>query len=222
MNTSRYVRALKRCMLWMVLMTLLFSMNTLASSARSKAFKAYRNYLSKSRVYIFPKGHKGSRWGYHRGSYGYYKAKYKGSPAKRLMFAIAYIDKDNIPELIVRDQDWGGTLYKYSGGKLRRVLQYDYYEGISAYYERKSVIVERHSTEGTPYYEYYGVLKSRKSMVFGSAEHFHTRPIYYLKGRKKAVSKKMFDRAIKSRVGGARRMEMKWYENTAANRNILR
>ena len=164
-------RLIKRALLFSLMLTLLLAVPTFAATKKTKALKAYSKMLSKKKLAILPIGTKmlvGD--GYEK-----YNTKSKLSSA---YFAIAYIDNDSIPELVVTKKEnyswkWGGddfgtydfsllAIYTWKKGKVRRIA----YEGsgsmfnrpsFGGYYKKKGVYVIKwkpESNEGI-FQDYY-------------------------------------------------------------------
>lgn len=193
-----------------------------AASQKSKALKAYKTFLSKNTV----------TW------HSYSSKKINLQKCK---FALAYIDKDSVPELILNSAgnenchaDGYYELYTYKNGKVKFVT--NLMDGFSCY-KKKGVFCAVH--EGTGGYEsyYYQFSKGKafyklyrmsekKSNVDINQDGWIG--VYYKKVTKARtpqyesstvkVSKSAFNKELKKIVGNAKNKTVKYYPNTAKNR----
>lgn len=148
------------------------------ASGKKKALKAYSKMLSKKKLAILPVGTKmlvGD---------GYVKYN-KKSKLSNAYFAIAYIDNDSIPELVVTKKEnyswkWDGddfgtydfsllAIYTWKNGKVRRIA----YEGsgsmfnrpsFGGYYKNKGAYVIKWKPEGNEgiFQDYYYMMNGSK------------------------------------------------------------
>ena len=218
MRKERTVKLLKRCLLLASVLMMMFSCTAFASP-KSKAFKAYKKYLSKSKVYVMPKGYK---W-YTRDFTDYRAKTYKGTKASKVKFAFAYIDNDNVPELILTDAKWGSAIYKYMGGKVTCVDHVSFYDKYKGYYKKSGLIYRLHTSEGTPYTDNYEKLEGNVLNKVCYIEHDseYDPPMYHLTDWQE-VSKAEFNAARAQAAGGKKYTKFKFYSNTAANRKKLK
>lgn len=106
-------------MMLIMSMTMMFSgMQASAASTEQKAYKAYKKLLSQSRIEVLKKG----SW--------FFNSKLKEkkivtmTPSKYTTFQLIYLDKDSIPELIVRDTKRNAfALYRFKKNKAVKVAQ---------------------------------------------------------------------------------------------------
>ncbi len=75
----------------------------------------------------------------------YIEIKYKGSKGAKVSFALAYLDSDKIPELIVYDPSAGFAIYRYKNKGVVRVGYQLYYAVPKGYYKKTGClfIIER-------------------------------------------------------------------------------
>ena len=74
-----------------------------AMTQKQKALNAYNKWLSKSKVYVVEPGSYGFSYYDTDSSGGIVLRQYtKAAPASKVKFALAYIDSDSIPELIIK------------------------------------------------------------------------------------------------------------------------
>lgn len=193
--------------------------NVQAASAKTKALKAYGKLMAKSKTADFTQNSSSS-------------------------FALAYIDNDKIPELIIQNF-YGGMIkgnyavYTYRNGKVKRVAGPDTLGTSISYYKKKGVI--RGSLwytvpmggpgEGTTYCQMKKgkIVSILKKEVFEPNEAYgrtKTESSWFYdtsgKGNKfKSLSKKSFNSKLKKMTGSKKPTTLKsikFYENTAANR----
>lgn len=166
-----------------------------------KALKAYKSMLSKETM----------RWG----TDDYYTA----VPTKNCDFAVAYIDNDFIPELIVYNgldithAAGHGVLYTYKNGKVR-VVENIHLDGSFSYYEKKSVFVGDYVMGGITYH-YYKMKNGKATRVLRMGEENFRGMFYYDDVREQEMSKKEFDNALKKLVGSSKKKNLILRENTA-------
>ena len=185
--------------------------NTYAASAKVKAIKAYRKKLSKSSIAVFPKGTK---------LYDEFwepPVSYTSTKSSQVTFATAYITKDNVPELIVRDPKYGYALFTYKKGKVKRLLYWDNYDYPYGYYKKKGIYLNYASSEGTPHTDVYYKVTTTKAEKVMDVFFDGNDPLYY-KVRNTEVSASTFKKAKKSYIGKSKLTKIKMRKNTKANR----
>lgn len=213
----------KKLLIILALAALLLAPASTANAAgkKSKALKAYKTFLSKS----------AAAWG---GSSGTSVA------LRKCKFALAYIDKDSVPELILYSgsnshADGYYALYTYKNGRVTYVN--NLMDGF-AYYKKKGLYCSIHS--GTGGYEtYYHKLSSGKTAYKLYSQDETTInwdlnrdgkiTVNYRKVTKaktpmytsttKAITKSAFQKQLKKLVGSTKKTTIKkYYSNTASNR----
>ena len=183
-----------------------------AASTKSKALSAYKKLLSKSTVAVIPKGKKVCD---RNDNY----VTYNSSKRSNVKFTIAYIDNDNVPELILYDYKYGYGVWRYKSGKVQCVLWGDTYDVPYGYYKKKGIYVETAYSEGTPYTRCYSQYKNGKMKlklsVFvwyeDSEDPDESTPEYYIGNTYNGtqVSKTTFNKRLKSYVGGTKITKIK-------------
>lgn len=192
-----------------------------AASGKKKALKAYSQFLSQSTV----------RWGQST----------RPVTLSKCSFALAYIDKDSVPELILSSNgetshaDGYYQLYTYKKGK---VVRMDNLMDGAAYYKKKGVYCSSHSGTGG-FEEYYFKISKGKAVykLYAMDEKpigfdvnkdgrigwnyervTKARSPFYQSSTKK-ISKKEFQKQLKKLVGKTKKtIVKKYYKNTAVNR----
>lgn len=203
----------KRILLLAGLFILVFScsITSQAASQKTKAKKAYRTMLAKK--YIYKDGWR--------------------MTTKNCDFALAYIDNDSVPELLVYNSDdiphmgGYGMLYTYSKGKVKYVtgLAMDERKTLG-YYKQKGILTDAYAQQGYKS-EYYIRLKSGKTTSVLCKEYKYNfrsdkwKLSSYKKlssGKLKSASKSSFNKSLKSYVKTRKFTKFKFYKNTSKNR----
>lgn len=193
-----------------------------AASQKSKALKAYKEFLSKDTA----------TW------HSYSPKKIN---LKKCKFALAYIDKDSVPELILDSAgnanshaDGYYELYTYKNGKVKFVTNLS--DGFSCY-KKKGIFCGVHEGTGGYCQYYFQLSKGRAVYKFSRMSEKKANMdlnrdgrigVYYEKVTKArtpmyesstvSVSKAAFNRELKKIVGNAKNKTVKYYPNTAKNR----
>ncbi|MDO4322569.1 MAG: hypothetical protein Q4C61_08565 [Lachnospiraceae bacterium] len=149
----------------------------------------------------------------------------KGSSAR---FAVAYLDKDSVPELIYYVPS--KPLYKvftWKSGKMKTVFSADYSKDISNlydfkyYYKKKGVLLATPYTgaagiSGKTYFAYSG---GKYKRVLDRQNAFGKVSCYKISGTKfTKISSAQFNSSLKKLVGNTKAAKLTYYKNTAANR----
>ena len=195
-----------------------------ALTQKQKALNAYKQFLAKSKVSVLAPGQKCLYTG----------RPYRYSPTKASLvsFGLAYIDNDNIPELIVRtDTDYScgshrvTAIFTYVNGKIKRVksLNNDY-ASFNGYYYKTGCFKWTQSDEGGYKEEYFYTLKNGayQARLWKSSNRYGLWPTVYYKfvnSKKSKISGSTFLSAYKSLTKSKKITAVKFYKDTAANRN---
>lgn len=133
-------------------------------------------------------------------------------------FAVAYIDKDSVPELVVRSS-YGSELYiyTYKKGKATKwnMSDIDGTASVVGYYPKKSVLKYMYAHysgalgAGTWYYYYYRLSKGKFKMKMAS----ELGKYYYLSNWKK-VSHRTFQAYHRKYIGNTAMKKFKFYKNS--------
>ena len=210
MKQSTTSRKIKSFLLLILTVTLALSLGltSQAASQKTKALKAYKKMLSKTTI---------DRNGW-------------PIKSKNCEFAIAYIDNDSIPELILyNDVDVPhmggyGTLFTYRSGSVKFVAEMDL-DGTSGtgYYKKKGIFVTSYVQGGTTI-AYSQLKKTTTKTVLSKYKPYaysgSTKLEYYKvsSGRSKQISKKAFSSNLKKYVKSTKMTRFNFYKNTAKNR----
>ena len=147
LNTMTWLHRWIAGALIIVLMTLMIPTMPAEASARSTAISKYRILLNKSRISVLPQG-KMVRTCYDE------TARYWSSKASNVKFSLAYVDGDDVPELILNDYYYGYGVWSYKNGSFRCLHWSDAYDQIIGYYYKKGVLREN-TNHGTSYFSYF-------------------------------------------------------------------
>lgn len=178
------------------------------AASKSKALKAYKAFLAQSTI----------PWG--RDTY------YTAVPTKNCSFALAYIDNNSVPELVVSNaQDithvagWG-VVFTYKNGKVQPVdniqLDGDFY-----YYKKKGIFASSYLGSGELSYTYSKMsgVKAAEKLLEGKNIISGKKSYYSLSAdSRKQISKSKFNSALKKLVGSTKKTKVKLYKNTSTNR----
>ena len=132
---NKILRALQLLLILTLVFTAIPAMPGEAASTKSKALSAYKKKLSASKVTVLPPGKKVTVNYYDTVTYRY-------SKSAAVKFAIAYIDNDNIPELILQDNRYCYGVWTYKSGKVRCVHWGDSLTDPYGYYKKKGIFEE--------------------------------------------------------------------------------
>ncbi len=204
----------KICTLWLlILMTIpvaggVFPCHASAAAGKKKAFQAYNKFLSKKRI----------DWD---------DDEYEPQIMSKLNFAIAYIDKNEIPELVIynaRGKSHGvfgdGMVYTYRNGKLKKsgVLGCSLL-GKVRYYEKIGIIKDYSFDNFSRNWCFYYKLSAGKVRSTGSeTEYNYDDNRWEYTARYKKCSRKKYRKRVMVITKNKTGKKFKWFKNTAANR----
>lgn len=202
-----------RHMLWGLCLVLLVgvflelgAVNAEAASAKSKAMNAYKKFLS-GKTIAWDKNWK--------------------IDAKDCRFAFAYIDNDNVPEMILYGTTVPhaanfGRLYTYRKGKVTQVGPVNIDGDSFRYYKKKGIYISQYVMGGVCD-SYCKLSKGKSSLklqkdkrIFASGSE-----TTYWKGKGGQISKARFSKELKKLVGSKKPTSIrvkKFHDNTAKNR----
>lgn len=139
-------KQVKRGLIIILVLILLFATPTMAASKKKKALKAYAAFLSKPSI-----------------KRGTWPTLY----TKNCRFAIAYIDNNNTPEMVLYHEDschalgWL-SLYTFRGGKVSLVgYMYGDYLATLGYYKKTGFILDNYTIQGSGGYWYHKLSKGK-------------------------------------------------------------
>lgn len=142
---------------------------------------------------------------------------YMAGAHSNLKFALIYLDKDSVPELVVSD----GKIYTYKKASGMVLLQDDYEFDYQKYYKKKGVIYSDIIPGAVMDYDvgYYQRVKGKKLATIVSFNHFRSGKWEYFNSKYKKINKNQFKSLIKKYAGSRKLTKIKYYQNTPANRN---
>ncbi len=185
-------------------LTFALSFTSQAASNKTKALKAYKKMLSQTTI---------DRNGW-------------PIKSKNCQFSIAYIDNDNVPELVLyNDQDVPhmggyGTLFTYRKGKVQFVAEMNLDSSSLAGYYKKKGIYTSYYYQGGESISYNKLSKGASSTVLSQSRRLIGLKMGPWSYRKNItdITKKQFTKQLKKYVGSKKITKFKFYKNTAKNR----
>lgn len=195
----------------LLLVMFLCPLRTEAASQKTKALRAYNSMLSKQTM----------QWG--KDDY------YTAVPTNRCSFALAYIDNNSVPELIVTTgyvARPAGTvvIYTYRKGKIQVVTNTTtgrFYadSSVFSYYKKKNIFISTYGNGGVTD-NYYKMSKNKASQKLMAGDSLmYGKSWYKVSGNtNKKISKTSFNKALKKLVGSKKKTTAKFIANTSANR----
>lgn len=202
-----------------VLMTLMIPALPSEASAKSTALSQYRKLLNKGRISVIPQGKKVE-------APNYSVVKYWSSKASDVKFCLAYIDGDNVPELILSDEDYGYGIWTYKNGRFRCLFWEDHYCSPVGYFKKKGIFRDNEYSEGTPFTRDYYKLRigsKRQRIQYESCNEGPERlEIWgrYIKsgGKFKKVSSAAYYKNLKKYTGKTSMTRIYLHKNTGTNK----
>lgn len=183
------------CLLFGMLLFTAGGVRADAASAKTKAVRAYTSLLKKSKVTL-----KGGEL----------------HPVKA-RFAVAYIDNDSVPELIIEDMEIGcWYLLTYRNNKVKCL---ECFIGVFSmnYYKKKGILTMDVEGFGGESLIYSRISNGKITDVASQTQSVGSgKNIYYVKSKK--TSKAVFNKYLKNLTGSKKAVKIKFYKNTAANR----
>ncbi len=169
-----------------------------AASSKTKALKAYQTFLKKNSV----------KWN---------SSGTTVDPSK-CEFAIAYIDKNSVPELVlhatssVTHVSSYYALYTYRNGKVVWVANMT---DAAAYYKKKGVYTSYTMLNGE-YEAYYQLSKATSTIKLRTETYYTT--TYYNAETGTQLTESAFNAQLKNLVGSKKLSQFKFHKNTKKNR----
>ena len=215
------LQKIKRCLfLALTIVMLVPAVSGFAVTPKQAALNAYSRWLSGSKVQVMPKGYRD----YNDGEL------FAPVSASNTQFAIAYINNDSIPELIVRTVDGHyGSVLTYRNGKIVRLEYTDEVIGmVYGYYSKTGMYLNRRKWPDSISKDSYKLMGAA-----GVKERFEiytwksgAKEIFYYDRNGKSVTLRNhteFRNKLLTFTKGKALTVYKFYRNTAANRkNILK
>lgn len=218
-NSIRRVRSLLLIMLCMILIVPGVSMHANAVTQKQRALAAYKRWLSTSKVCVIKKGSV-----YDGGEYG--GPGYQGTRASQVKFGLAYIDNDDIPELVVYTRQGGYKglygILTYKRGRVYRYFSSYGEEALSGYYKKTGIFADRTYPRG----EWIGYQVMYHKVTDNQDKYYLWKTYnpnlgkpwtFYNYSRK--LTKNAFVTKLRIVTKNQQLLKVKFYNNTAANRN---
>lgn len=206
----------KGLLMALCIVMLLPAQNAQAASARQKALNAYGKWLSSSKVYILPKGTSYKPYSYSGTD------KYKGTSSSQVRFALACIDNDSIPELLVYDSERCFGMFTYKSGKVVRISCDGWWNVADKYYKKQNMFTtSRTSASGIKSVKHYCRASGRYLCRFATyryksgAKHYAE---FSLSGIRKNLKEAVFNARLAALTKGSTATKISYYKNTKANR----
>ena len=205
-------------------------MQTQAISQKRKAMNAYKKYLSKTWLKHYNADGEEYKDDYYDDGSGNQIKVYAYAP--KVKFAVAYINKDKIPELIVytngalnTDKVLGdrpeGQLYTYKSGKVICLGGFSLWKPSKSRYYKKRNLIADYAYSDTIDHEIQYFEMGREILIFKLTKSYVTKnSIEYLDWANAAIplSKEQFNKKLKKMVGNKKPSKFKWHKNTKKNR----
>ena len=201
------IRIRNRLLLFVLVLALFVpSANVCALTQKQKAFNAYKSMLSKSKVSIVSSG--------------------SPTPSSKVQFAIAYIDNNDVPELIVKRSDGLFAVFTYKNNKIYRVKKGNGDDRFVGYYKKTGgyKLIDDKNKSGVYYLEnYYLLTNSGTTEKISKYVYLGPGPMWigydsFNKGHCVAINHSTFKSKFVSLTKGKSLTKVKYYSNTAANR----
>lgn len=143
-NVTSRIRRWFSYLMIIVLMTLMIPAMPSEASAKSTALTMYRKLLNKSRISVLPQRVEVE-------GPNYTLVRYWSSNASNVKFCLAYIDGDDVPELILSDRNYGFGIWTYKNGSYRCLFWGDLYCSPVGYFYKKGIFRDNEYSEGSPF-----------------------------------------------------------------------
>lgn len=199
-------RMWKMVLLCTLLLMLVSTVSVNAASKKSKALKSFATLLrSESATVTCSMG-----WGKHNVKF------------QNCSFALAYIDKDTMPELLVKAGS-NVLLYVYKGGKAVYAGDFEQEELKDICYYKKKGIIRARNMENAESLTYYKLASGKKKEILDvqqNSANSNQKYYYKVNGKKSVTLKKAeFNKELKKLVGKTKMTKItKYLANTEANR----
>lgn len=191
-----------------------------AATPRQQAMKAYKTWLGRNTVRVI--GTEGPLNGYYLTSFTS-KKKYSPDKASDVKFALASIDGDSIPELIISVKKDNRPLFgilTYKNGRITRVYSSNGLTSFGGYFFKTGYF---NMTTSEPAYKKSLYCKldktSMKTMYYQSYKRKLGDLDMYYGPNGAYLSKSQYTKQVRSATQGKAKTALVLHQNTAANRN---
>lgn len=167
-----------------------------AASSKAKALIAYKSMLSSEAKLM---------------KYTCYEKEYMNLK-KDVTFALAYINNDSVPELILNVYDTQ-YLFTYKNGKLTKVGEYflQWHGAPSFVYYRKTGVFRAVEFYHDSSWQDFYILKNGKQSHIVGKWHAGNKVVYYAGANGKKISKASFSKLLKNKVKNTKATTIKTY-----------
>ena len=182
-----------------------------AATQKAKAFKAYREFLSEKKIALkVILGEDNA------------SAKFR---TEKMQFAIVYLNRDSIPELVVDNSanisgnyysPFGTAIFTWKNGEVQQIFIQDTYYKIRKYYKKKNVFVAVNQAKSS--LSVTARIGDEDAKVIAVKDGSKMYGADYFAGRAKKISKAEYHRLIKHYTGSRKVSKITYRPNTAANR----
>ncbi len=180
-----------------------------AASTKDLALRAYTKLLTQTYI----------KWN----KDGTFKVK-----SQNCSFALAYIDNNSVPELILTNAKdtyhatGYGALYTYNKGKAKFISTLDMNDTFY-YYPKKKVYIDNYTGMGYSTNFYHRMAGTKATAKLQSEKNFNYSPAkmkYYkiASGKSVKISKANFKKSLSKLVGSTKKAKPVFYKNTSKNR----
>ena len=197
----------------MLLCMLLLAMAAPVSAAtqKAKAMKAYRNFLSEKKIAL-------------KVILGEDEASAKFKTDK-MKFAIIYLNKDSIPELVIDNSannsgnyysPFGTAIFTWADGEVQQVYIQDSYYQLRKYYRKKGVLMFVNRAKSSLMVT--ARIADDEATVVAVKDGSRLYGPDYFAGKAKKISKAQYHKLIKKVIGSRKAVKINYRENTKVNR----
>ncbi len=213
----------KTGMLMVLIITLMVpGLSGMAATQKQKALNAYKKVLSQKTVDVLGKGRENFRYYHTADGLSPKFEKYSPTKASDVQFAIAYIDNDSVPELILKyrksnEQSPGiFAVFTYKNGKVVRVNAGGGCDQFAGYYSKTGTYrVDNYYETYTKDYHKLNNAKTSTILRYDSSSGYSK----VVKGNEIHIDRASFAKLYSSATKGKSLTKVKFYKNTAGNRN---
>ncbi len=216
-NRMNKFKSLLLIMLCVILVVpCLARMDASAATTRQRAIAAYKKWLSAPKIRVAAKGTR------YFDIQTYESRTYYDTRSGNVKFALANIDSDGIPELILYTKVGWNSIYgilTYKNGRIYRVYSYAGDGKLMGYYKGTGYFFMRTYSDGTPFTDsYYRIYGAKIRRNFTKFDYGYGGEADYTVG-KTDVSRSTFVSKIRRAVQYKKKTNPTYYTNTSGNRS---
>ncbi len=182
-----------------------------AATQKAKAMKAYREFLSQKKIAL------SVMFGEDNAS-----AKF---PAAKMKFALIYLDRNSIPELVIDNSanntgnfysPFGSAIFAWEDGEVKQLFILDTNYKIRKYYKKKGVLTLANQARSS--LTVTARIRDEEDTVIAVKDKTKYYGPDYFTGKSKKISKAAYRKLLKSAVGKTKSKKITYRDNTEANR----